>query len=75
MDGILLYDSAQNRFTVQNYETSVRALHCGDCVTIQVKHDWVGTRVEKDSDDDLYGWYFVDVGRVASFVGYSVRVL
>lgn len=83
MDGILLYDDTQNRFAVQQLidgvitdESPVRELHCGDCLTIQVKQgDWRETSMEKDSDDELYGWYFVDVGRAASLIGHSVRMV
>ena len=82
MDGILLYDDTQNRFAVQQLidgvitdESPVRELHCGGCLTIQVKKgDWRETRMEKDSDDELHGWYFVDVGRAASLIGHSVRI-
>lgn len=82
MDGILLYDDMQNRFVVQplvngviDDETPPTELHCGACLTLQVKqNEWHETRIEMVNDDPVYGWYFVDVGRAASLIGHSVRI-
>ncbi len=82
MFGILLYDVTQQRFVVQGKKEGIVSdtgevldLHCGDTLTIHVKQGhWQDTRIEKDSDDDLYGWYFVGIGRAAPFVGHNVEV-
>lgn len=82
MNGILLFDNNQNRFVVQQLingvitdDAPVRELHCRDCLTIRVKaDDWRDTRMETDSDDELYGWYFVGVGRAALLIGHSVEI-
>ena len=82
MDGILLYDDTQNRFVVQplvngviDDETPPTELHCGACLTLQVKqNEWHETRIENDSADELYGWYFVGIGRAAQYIGHSVRI-
>ncbi len=82
MDGILLYDDTQGRYIVQELvngvitdESKTVDLHCGDCLTVQVKEDdWRDTRIEKDTEDDVFGWYFVKIGRVAPLIGHSVRI-
>lgn len=80
MDGILLYDDTKNCFAVQQLidgvitdESAVRELHCGECLMIQVKYDdWRATRMEKDGNDV---WYLANVGRAASMIGHSVKIL
>lgn len=82
MDGILLYDDTQGRYIVQELvngtvtdESRTVDLHCGDCLTVRIKEDdWRDTRIEKDTEDDVFGWFFVNVGRVAPLVGHSVRI-
>lgn len=80
MYAILLYDDTQHRFMAQELingfitdESAVKDLHCGDCLTVKTD-DWRETRIEMDSDDELYGWYFVGVGRAAPLIGHSVIV-
>ena len=80
MEAVLLYDN--ERFVAQELvdgyitdDSAIVDLHCGDSLAIQVKlGDWRETSMEKDSDDELYGWYFVDVGRAAPLVGHAVRI-
>lgn len=83
MIGTLLYDSAAERFIVEALnddglipnQAETVDLHCGNCLKVQVKADvWVDTRIEMNSDDSVYGWYFVGVGRCASLIGHSVRL-
>lgn len=82
MFGILLYDDVQQRFIVQERKEGIISdtdetldLHCGDTLTINLKQGhWQDTRIEKDSDDDLYGWYFVGIGSAAPLIGHSVEV-
>lgn len=78
MNGFLRYDSLNGRFVVEKHSGSVeesRDLRCGDCLTLRVKNgDWRETRIEVDGDDPIYGWYFVGVGRAASFVGHGVEI-
>ncbi len=81
MDGILLYNKEEGRFVVgeliddviteQSREIS---LHCGDTLTIKIKGDWKETRIEHEGEDDIFGWFFVGVGRAAQLVGHSVKL-
>lgn len=81
MTGMLLYDDRHDRFMVEELindlltdDSRVRDLHCGDCLTIAVKRDdWRETRIEKDLDD-VFGWYFVGVGRAAPLIGHPVKI-
>lgn len=80
MDGILLYDEAQDRYIVQELidhtitdGSRTIDLHCGDPIQIMVRMDeWKSTRIEKNSEDD--GWYFVNVGRASFLRGRRVKV-
>ncbi len=80
MEAVLLYDN--KRFVAQELvdgyitdDSAIVELHCGDCLAIQVKKQkWIETRIEKDTDDDVYGWYFTDVGRAAPLIGHTVRI-
>ena len=80
MTGILLYDDTQNRFVVQPIEggildetKNVTELHCGDCLTIQVKRDdWRKTRIELVNDDPIFGWHLIGIGRAAPLIGHTV---
>lgn len=82
MDGILLYDKARGRFIVQELidhtiteDSRTVDLHCGDSIRIMVRMDeWLDTRIEKNSDDDVLGWYFVKVGRASGLIGHRVKV-
>ena len=82
MLGILLYDDVQQRFIVQELKNGIIEdtaetvdLHCGDTMTIRIKQGhWQDTRMEKDLDDDLYGWYLVGVGRAAPLIGHRVEI-
>ena len=82
MDGILLYDEAQGRYIVQELidhtiteQSRTMDLHCGDSLRILIKiGDWRDTRMEKDGDDDVFGWYFVGLDRAAALLGHSVHV-
>ena len=82
MDGILLYDEAQGRYIVQELidhtiteQSRTMDLHCGDSLRILIKiGDWRDTRMEKDADDDVFGWYFVGLDRAAALLGHSVHV-
>lgn len=82
MIGILLYDDRQQRFIVQERKEGIISdtgevvdLHCGDTLTIHVKQGlWQDTRIEKESDDDLYGWYFVGIGSAAPLIGHSAEI-
>lgn len=82
MTGMILYDDMQKRYVVQELiddiitdNSKVFDLHCGDCLSVQVKKgEWVNTRVEKDTDDDTFGWYFVGVGRIAPLVGHLAKI-
>ena len=82
MDGILLYDKAQGRYIVQELidhtiteESRTVELHCGDSIKIMVRMDeWLDTRIEKISDDDVHGWSFVKVGRASGLIGRRVKV-
>lgn len=82
MEGILLYDDASGRYIVQERINSVitpdsrtEDLHCGDTLQISVKKGaYLDTRIEKDLDDDVFGWYFVGVDRAAALVGHSVII-
>ena len=82
MDGILLYDKAQGRYIVQELidhtiteDSRTIELHCGDSIRIMVRMDeWLDTRIEKDSDDDVHGWLFVKVGRASDLIGRRVKV-
>ena len=80
MDGILLYDEAQDRYIVQELidhtitdDSRTIDLHCGDSIQIMVRMDeWKSTRIEKDSESE--GWYFVDVGSASLLRGHRVKV-
>lgn len=82
MLGILLYDDSQKRFVIQELidgvvieESRTIDLHCGNTLSICVRQDdWQNTRIEKDSEDDLFGWYFVGLGRSAPLVGHSAKI-
>lgn len=82
MTGILLYDDTQGRYVVQELiddvitdKSKIVDLHCGDTLAIKVKQDdWRNTRIEKDTEDDVYGWFFVDIGRAAPLIGHSVII-
>lgn len=82
MIGILLYDDTQHRFVIQEIKDGVVSedsrsidLHCGDTISVCIKlNHWQDTRIEKDSEDGLFGWYFVGVGRAAPLVGHRVKL-
>lgn len=82
MIGILLYDDVRRRFIVQEViknviteDSRIVELDCGTQLAIRLAPDnWKDTRIEKDSEDDLYGWYFVGLGRVAPLVGHTVML-
>ena len=82
MIGMLLYDDVQGRFIVQELiknviteDSRIVELCCGTQLAIRLAQDnWKETQIEKDSEDDLYGWYFVGLGRAAPLVGYTVML-
>lgn len=82
MNGIIIYDDTKGRYVIEELidgflaeESKVVDLHCGDCLSVLVKKDkWVDTRVEKDIDNDVFGWYFVNVGRIAPLIGHEARI-
>lgn len=74
MKGVLIYDDVTQRFDIFADGQSYGGLRCGETLELFEKGTWVQTRVEKDGDDDLCGWYFVGIGSCASRVGHSVRV-
>ena len=82
MEGILLYDDTSGRYIVQEVidsiitrESKIEDLHCGDTLQISVNMGvYLDTRIEKDLDDDIFGWYFVGVDRAAALIGHRVRI-
>ena len=82
MIGMLLYDDVQGRFIVQeliDHEITdgckTVELHCGTPLSICPSKDkWCDTRIEKNSDDELYGWYFVGLGKAAPYIGHRVKI-
>lgn len=81
MTGLLEYNSETGRFVVEELENDIIVengtvidLHCGNCLTVKKQGEWFETRIEKDSDDDIFGWYFVGVGRAAPLIGHTVRI-
>lgn len=87
MTGVLIYDDVIERFVVEpltgggdsgwaviDPAATTVELHCGDCLSIQMKDGgWQETRIESN-EDGWYGWYFVRLGKAAQFIGHNVRM-
>ena len=73
MEGTLLYDGIQQCYVILTDNDSEVALHCGDCLAIRYNGAWIDTRLEMDSDDEIFGWIFIGVGCAAPLIGHAVR--
>jgi len=81
MYGYLIYNDAEKRFDITGLndgcvEVEYGGLHCGTALEVFKEGKWVETRIEYDgeTDEDVFGWYFVGVGRCAPLVGHKVRI-
>lgn len=55
--GVLLYDSSIERFTIRFDLTNYYGgLHCGECFDVCINRKWIPTRIEFGDD-----WYLVGI--------------
>lgn len=75
IDGTLIYDDVSKRFVALCDNDDTYEFHCGCTLQIKNNREWQETRIEYDgSNDDVFGWYFVGVGRAATYIGHSVKI-
>lgn len=67
--GVLLYDSSIERFTIRFDLTNYSGgLHCGECFDVWINRKWIPTRIEFGDD-----WYLVGIDTLA-LNGLLVRI-
>ena len=75
--GILVYDQAQERYTIMSEdltETINHGLHCGECFEVFYKGEWIPTRIEMRHTAKGGAWYLVDIKAKRKLDNLQVRV-
>ena len=74
MDGVIVYDDKARFFQIYCSDDIYHLLQAGENLEVKVKGNWVQTIVERRTEDDMFGWWFADIGSCAENIGHSARI-
>lgn len=73
-NGILCYNSSNDRYGIITYDGWINSLHCGDSLEIKIKNKWIKTTMEMAWGPEGGQWYLTGTPYRGKLPGMEARI-